>query len=578
MAGHASSKITKPATFDPNALVPGEMVSPEDRGKRAQFPSFEGTMSVADYADAFLTMGLSTHLMSGGGGLGKSEPFSEIAKVMGVAGMADAPEFQTYAKMSNMPNAFNRGLAQWPDLPAATLRKIADENYIVNTVIQQRVSDITRYSAPSNAPWKPGWAIEMRDGRAQPIASDLKDIADATRFVMNCNSLYGWDARERDKHGLTPFQGFLASTVRDTYRYDQIAWWTDMDLKGRVRQFKAVPAGNVLRATRDGYENKKDIWACGVDEVGTVKHEFTRNELTLITRNPRTDGDIYGYGFAEICMAIRLIQGFTNAFDMNADIFTKDSIPPGLLKLKGMWGQRQVEAMTRIWGNLKRGASKKWAFPAIPIPRDGDIELLDLSRMTDNDMYYADFCNMFAGLFCSLFAFPPNRLGYRISGKNQPTEQKDAQSPMTTVDEIDPGLPTLLFTIQNAFNQYIMQTIWPHLIFVFRGVSPKEDARQYADRKEAATFNEMRALADYGPYENEFDDEHKEIAILMGRAPVSPNLAGIWQNLCTAFISAKYGKESSEGGPKGEMTAQKDAAASEGHGHQAGIRRDSKSE
>lgn len=576
MSGNRIATIKAPPPFDPNELAPGEI---KEQGM-AHWPQMEGAGSIADYADAFMTLGVGQGFGIGGG-LSKSAPFAEIAKMMGVNGIVDAPEFQTYAKIDSMPNAFNRGLVQWPDLPAATLRKIADEQYIVNTIIQQRVADITRYSALSNAPWKPGWAIEMRDGRAQPTPGDLKDIADATRFVLNCNNVYGWDARKRDASNLTPFQQFLAASVRDTYRYDQIAWWTDMDLKGRVRAFKALPAGNILRATPQGFENDPNIFAAGVDEVGTVKHKFTRKELTLLVRNPRTDGDIYGYGFPEQCMAIKLIQGFTNAFEMNADIFTKDSMPPGLLKLKGMWGQRQVEAMTRIWGNLKRGAGKKWAFPAIPIPKDGDIELLDLSRTANNDGYFESYTNMVAGLFCALFAFPPSRLGYRISGKNNPTEPKDSQSSATIIDESDGGLPTLLYTLQSGFNQYILWTIWPHLQLCFRGANPKEDSRSYTARLQASTYNEMRALSDLPPFEDAFEDaDHQEMAVLMGNAPTEPNLAGTWQSLCSAYISAKMGSETPAGkGPEGKVrSSKKDPVASEGHGHQSGVRRDSKAE
>jgi hypothetical protein len=567
------AKIDMPVPFDPNELMPGEFSDP---ARMAHFPSLPGVLSIDDYADAFTSMGIGGGYAIGGNAA-KAEPFMELAKVMGVAGIVDAPEFQTYSKLTSMPNQFTRGLVQWPDLPAATLRKIADEQYIVNTIIQQRVADIIRYSALSSHPWKPGWDIEMRDGRARPSASDLKDIEDARRFTLNCNSVFGWDVRKRDEHHLTPFQQFLAGSVRDTYRYDQIAWWTDMDLKGRVRAFKALPGGNIMRATPEGYEGKKEIFACGVDEVGTVQHQFTRRELTLLVRNARTDGDIYGYGFSEIAQTVRLIQAFGNAFDMNADIFTKDSMPPGLLKLKGMWGQRQVEAMTRIWGNLKRGAGKKWAFPAIPIPRDGDIELLDLSRTANNDMYYSELVNMTAGLFCAIYAFPPSRLGYRISGQSNPTEPKDAQSPATIIDESDGGLPTLLYTIQNGYNEYILRTVWPHLTFRFKGAVPREEGREYEARIRASTLNEVRALSDLPPYEDEFDSEHKELGELMGRAPIDPNLSGIYQSIVSSYLSAKYAP-AKESEPGNSMTSKTDPLASEGHGHGSGVRRNSAAE
>lgn len=577
MASYPNSRIMASEIFDPNELMPGEIIDPQ---RMAHFPMMPDVQSIDDYARAFTSMGFGPQMFNpGGDGAVKANPFIEFAKQVGVNGIVDAPEFQTFGKLSSMPNAFTRGLVQWPDLPAATLRKIADEQYVVNTIIQQRVADIIRYSALSSHPWKPGWDIEMRDGRARPTKSDLIDIEDARRFTLNCNSVFGWDVRKRDEHRLAPFQQFLAASVRDTYRYDQIAWWTDMDLKGRVRAFKALPAGSIMRATPEGYEGRPEIFACGVDEVGTVKHQFTRRELTLLTRNPRTDGDIYGYGFSESVMTIKLIQGFGNAFEMNADIFTKDSMPPGILKLSGMWGQRQVEAMTRIWGNLKRGSGKKWAFPAIPIPRDGDLSLLDLSRTANNDAYFVEYINIVAGLTCAIYAFPPNRLGYRISGNGNPTEPKDSQSTATIIDESDGGLPVLLYTIANGYNDYILRTIWPHLTFRFRGTVPREDAREFEARKNASTYNELRALSDLPPYEEDFDAEHKELGELMGRAPIDPNLSGIYSGLVSTWLAAKLAPEKEATTPPGNsMSSKQDPLASEGHGHLSGVRRPSAEE
>ena len=575
---HPTAKVTRSAkAFDPNVLETGEVGS----GYATNWPTSIGDMpvpmgpvSAADYASAFMSLG----------DLSKSDPgLFEVAK-MGVAGAVDAPEMQSFARMSIMPNAFQRGMVQWPGFPGATLKKIARDHYIVSTIIQQRVADIMRYATLSSHPWKPGWAIEMRNGFTSASKSDLQDIQDAQRFVLNCNSEFGWDARQRDQAQLTGFANFLAATTRDTYTYDGIAWWTDMDASrggGKVRAFKALPASNIMLCTRDGYEGRKEVFACGVDEAGSVTHQFTRRELTWVTRNKRTDAEVWDYGFPEIEMSVRLIEGFSNAFNMNADIFTRDAVPRGLLKLKGMFNQRQVEVMSRIWSNLNKGPKKKLVLPAIPIPKDGDIELLDFSRMEGNDAYYQDYVNMVAGLFCAIYAFPVNRLGYRISGKGNPSEQKDAQSPAVLIDEADSGLPVLLNTIETAFNSYILWTRWPHLQLAFRGKNPKEDAREYDARKDASTYGEMRALSDLPTVESMAPDELKPLARLIDLAPMSPNLAGIWQNASAAWLKATLGDGGGKDGdksPEGVVRDQHDPAAVEDHGHVGGVRRNSAAE
>ena len=73
MAGHSTAKVQRPDPFDPNALGVGETINPIDQRNRAQFPVFEGVMSVADYADAFMTMGIAPTL---GLGAAKAEPLT----------------------------------------------------------------------------------------------------------------------------------------------------------------------------------------------------------------------------------------------------------------------------------------------------------------------------------------------------------------------------------------------------------------------------------------------------------------------------------------------------------------------
>jgi hypothetical protein len=549
--------------FDPNFFDTND--GSVQKRDLAQFPMLDGAFTAADYADVF--GGLTTN----------KGALMDFASKAGAAGMIDAPEMQSFSRLSQMPNAFTRGMVQWPGLPAATLKKISADNYIVNAIIQQRVADVMRYSQLSSHPWMPGWDIVLKEGAATPSASDLKDIMDARRFTSMCNAEFGWDARKRDEAQLTTWKGFLAASVRDTLRYDGLAWWTDMDNVGRVRAFKALPAANILLTTRDGYEGHPEVFACGVDEAGTVKHRFTRKDLTWVVRNQRTDAEVWGYGYPEIELGVRLIQAFSNAFDMNADIFTRDSIPPGILKLSGMWTQRQTEVISRIWLNLNRGPSKKFAIPAVPLPRDGDISLLDLSNLRDNDVYYKELISMSAGLLCSLFAFPVNRLGYHTSGTNKDSEPNPSTTAATIVDEDDPGLTPLLITIEEAYNSYILQTRWPHLRFVFRGKSPKEDARAYEAKRNASTFDESRALSDKDSIVESAAPEHRELATLMGMAPIDPNLSGIYQSIVAAYLAGKAATQA-PATPGNSMESKKDPAASESHGHLSGVRRDSSSE
>ncbi len=481
--------------------------------------------------------------------------------------------------MSFLPDVANSGLIQWPGFQPESLRKVAKEQMAPKTIIGMRVDDVQRYAGLSNQNWKPGWRVELKDGRGTPSAADLRDMRAAEEFLLNCSAdVRPTQVRERDAQGYVGFSTFLALLTRDTLTYDGMAVWTDTDMEGRVRAFTTLPASNIRLANREtGYKGNPSIFAALMDDAGTPVRGFTRQELTWYVRNPRTDPDVAGYGWPEIEQAILFIQGLQDAWQMNANTFQINGTPNGMLVLKGdYWQQKQIDALARAWTNMKRGVTKQWALPAINVPQDGEMEVLDLSGLKDTDVRYMDYMNMSMGVACAMFRFPVRRLGYHTSGKTRDSEPLKDQSTEIQGDD-DPGLAPLLQHIENVINPYILWTRWPHLRFVFTGKNPKEDAREYDARKNAQTWGEARAAADLPPLTEGTSGDIKELMEIMEKAPIDPNLSGMFQSL----VAAKF-KTASEGGDpekKGNrMTSPRDPAKQKDHGHTPGVRRDSKKE
>ena len=213
------------------------------------------------------------------------------------------------------------------------------------------------------------------------------------------------------------------------------------------------------------------------------------------------------------------------------------------------------------------------------MPKDGDLTLLDLSRMKGNDAYYKDLMNMLAGLLCAVWRFPVSRIGYKISGGGSDNAQNPGTSAGVIVDDDDPGLGPFLSHIEVYINEYLLWSRWPHLVFRFQGKNPKEDAREYEARTNAMTLDEIRAAADLEPIAKKAKGaENKKVAELMALCPKDPGLSGVYQALI-AMITADEGGDGAEGGkPGAEIQAKKDPAKSEAHGHTSGVRRDSAAE
>lgn len=590
----ATARLNGGGKFDINSSVAST------RGGSAIFPSFgDNGRNNAQY-DAYVA--LATQVMEGNAPRGSflsdvTVAYSkaihdswdafiknqeELKKSAVSKAIAVPADFLTYARMSYMPDPTASNILPWPAVHPEAIRKIVMENLAPNLIIGMRSDDVMMYSQPSQHLWKPGWRMEMVQGNKTPSRQDQKDMREAEEFLLNSSKNFkNDDSIKRMDANLPDFAHFLTAIVRDTLTYDLVAISTDRNGSGDLLEFSPAPAGNIRFVGLGGYEGDKSIYAVAVDEGGSVRHKYERSELFTYVRNVRTDPEYSitmtrGYGTPEITTAMRLIQIFQNVIEFNADTFTRSGVPHGMMLLKGSgWNQKQVDVLTRMWQNLKHGISKVWALPVLAAPKDGEVEIVDFSRIKGQEAFYQDLLNLSIGCFCAVFRFPPHRLGYRISGAGPDTHRERSETPGRLIDDDDPGKVALLMHIEAIVNQMLVWPRWPQLKMAFTGKEPKADAREYEARKNAQTWGEARAEADL-PALAELDvvksnPKLKDIADVMDIAPLDPNMSGVFQSIAAALLTPE--KETGE--PGNNMTSTKDPAAARHHGKEAGIRRPS---
>lgn len=559
--------------FDINALLPGH-----DKGARFPNPHEMFSQYVIDtgtYLDALKSsMQDRTQVVQ--------SSLLEAVKALGVP-----PQAYSYATLSSMPDPANAGLLPWPGVAPESLRKICRENIAPQLVIRSRVADLARYSGLSSRIWEPGWQIGMRRADDSQSEEDRNEIRAAERFVWNCNRETAFsDARERDAHNLHPFDMFMRAFGDDTHTFDGWAVWTNMDRAGRIIEFANLPAGNIrLAVPGKGYRGDPRLFAALVDDTGNPVRPFTRDELFWAVRNQRTDPSVFGYGWPECEIAVRMVQAFQGGIDLNADAFARNSIPNGMLLLKGdFWNQTQIDALMREWTNMKRGQSKVWGFPVMSVPEGADVDVLDFMDMKGQELRYKDHMNLMGGLYCAVAQFPSRRLGLFTSGNhkdNAPLPNESTE--IAGVD--DPGLAPLLSFAANRINEYLIWPNWPKLKFWFNGASPKQDAREYEARKLARTWGEARNDVDLPALTEGVPAESRRIMELMSLCPQDPSMASVFQTLATKQLEIEAAKET--GGKTSErdtkkvgapFESKKDPAESQAHGHRAGVRRSSAAE
>lgn len=495
-------------------------------------------------------------------------------------------DFLSFARMSYMPDATSSGILQWPGVHPEAIRKIVRENVGPNLIIQTRLDDVLRYSQLSTHDWRPGWRIEVFQGKDKKTSGMDKDIREAEAFLhSSCSDLTYSQSLERQEKNLTDFELFSIAIARDSLTFDGVAIQTERDAMGKVKAYSPLPAGNMRLVGPQGYENNKKAFIVAVDEGGAVKKVFSREEVIWYVRNIRTDPEhavsmTRCYGTSEIDMTLRLIQGVQNVIDYNVDIFNRNGTPNGMMVLKGNgWTQRQVDVLTRMWHNLKKGITKSHAIPVLAAPQDSEVEIVDFSKIKGTEGLYQDLLNLLIGMFCTMYRFPTHRFGYRVSGHG-PDTRRDTTTQAPLVDDDDPGLVALLIHLENIFNQNFIWPRWPNLKFVYTGKNPKEAAREYEFKRNALTWGEARTEVDLPDLASLVKgDDLKDLAELMSLAPIDPNLSGVFQSIASTYLKGAMGLEGGKDGePGGKMQSKKDPANSEAHGHMSGIRRNSSAE
>ena len=508
---------------------------------------------------------------------------SSVVDAVGKA-QGPVPAAYSYATMSYMPDANQGGLMAWPGLNPESLKKICKENVIPRMVINQRKADVRRFSGISRQPWEPGWRIEMRESAETPSREIRNQIRDCERFIQNCSQDFSYtQVRERDQAMLCPFSTYLDKTIEDLYTYDGWATWTNTERSGRVSAFTTLPAGNIRLAFPGmGYKGDVNRFAALIDETGTPIDAFTRQELVWKVMNSRTDPEVgaYGWSFAE--QGVRLIQAFQGAIDLNADTFSRNGIPNGILALMGdYWNQDQIDLLQREWQNMKKGQSKVWTVPVIAVPDDGDIKMIPLNDLKGTDVRYRDHMNMMGGAFCVVSGYPPSRLGLFASGHNSDNAPIEGESTQIEGSD-DVGLPRDLGLLAECVTEYLIAPTWPRLVLRFKNADQKAAARDYEQRKLSRTWAESRAETDQPELTAGVSTELKPLLEIMQYCPEDPAKISAFQTLAVKYLELMMGGKDEDGGdeasPGSPFNSKKDPARAEAHGHTAGVRRNSRAE
>ena len=290
----------------------------------------------------------------------------------------------------------------------------------------------------------PGFEIVLSDPNAEPTEEDLEEIDLLTGFIENCGYPGAEPPIQERPIGWKPgFEMFTKMFLRDSYTMDWCAarmWASAIDPDNEpIVCFAAVDAGlirywrddvvevvnGVPKVVNEDYQrtnNKGPIRLVKVSSAqkgGVVVHEYTAKEVAVGVRNPRSDEEQNGYGYAELEQAINCVSGWIFARDDNLNRYTKNALPPGFMVINGKQDEQQMAGFRRRWKEMVQGFAKRWDIPILFVdPEKGGAASYINMNPSPRDMEYHMLMFCLSVWFHAILGMHPEESGF------------DATSPM----------------------------------------------------------------------------------------------------------------------------------------------------
>lgn len=373
---------------------------------------------------------------------------------------------------------------QFGGIPCATLRKVAQKAWIINTCINHIQKKIKPFLKPVTDRNSRGFLIYKKGEDLSKTVKQDKTRDYITEFVCNCGN---FEDADRDE-----FVKYCAKIIRDCLTIDQIATELQYTKDGKICAFYAVDAATVEKVIPN--KGVKTNWKYVQVVDGIPAAGYTTDTMLFDFENPRTDIYHSQYGYSYVEQAVDLITSFINTFVYNAGNFTENKLPKGMLLLNGDATSEKVEAMEDYIAEIMSGGPvNQWRIPIIPAgDKDSTIEWKQLNG-TNREMEFQQWNDYLTSAVVAMFGCSMDELGIQ-SQKSQTMFENSGADRMSASKSLLLG--DLLTFLESYINK-IVKKINPDYLFEFVGYE-KDNPNTVADldEKEVRTWksiNEKRA-------------------------------------------------------------------------------------
>lgn len=469
---------------------------------------------------------------------------------------ADWDPYEEYKFFSGeKPNMGHPG-ANW--MPFRTLRWAADRS-ICAPFKSKRQQQFVEHCRPARDQWTPGYQLGMRDPDAKVTEGARKQFAEINKMLNR----------------LQPFHRTMGMLADDSLTYDWAIAEIQYERGGRPKAFRALDAAWVRRGRPKKQEGAGEFnYHSGsfvqvlpsLDRVVATWHE---DEILSVVRRPRTQMEVFGYGYPEIQQAYDALQAYTEADDYNQIYFRNGTHASTMLNVfanydKETWMAFKAMVTAQIKGinNAHRMAMALFSPGGTEATRER-VEKLDLAH-ANRDMEFTDLMLIKLMIVAANWNMRPVEVGL--------PEYKGTGTPLSGANPKDEiqlsrmfGLRPMLTAFEDSINECLIYRWDEDFAFRFTGDSIDTELSQIELEKKAEGIfarNESRARLGKPPIDRayfktnkiEVDEQTRDAIILAASVPLDPTMLQAINALKPMpEEGAMPGMDGGEGGASGDV-------------------------
>ena len=315
-----------------------------------------------------------------------------------------------------------------------TLKDVSMRDWLVSSIIQNRVDTLVRFSRPQTRKFDMGYRIVKKDREAEHTEEEKKEMDNLQEFIYNCGRIQNTPDEDRMLFG-----DFMKMVIRDALTFGNVTVEKVRTRRGALHRFRPVPAESVYHINpnapraqiEDHIKSVKSTYAMTSDNDPKKKYQvndlpldyfkyvqvsydnrplavFGDEDLIFKLYNPQNFADGNGYCYSNVEMAIINITNHMNTEHYNSNFFTHGQSAKGVLHLKGTVTQSQMTAFRRQFYSLINGAQNAWRTPIVSGLED--VQWVPMAGGS-KDMEYLNYNMHLMRSVCTQFQIDPMELG-----------------------------------------------------------------------------------------------------------------------------------------------------------------------